>query len=89
MDTCGEIIKEKYPEMLVIADVCLCEYTSHGHCGLVHGCHILNDETLPLLSNMAVTLAQAGAAPAPAGGNEGPGADRKNGQSQKEDRDDS
>lgn len=54
-------IKEKYPEMLVIADVCLCEYTSHGHCGLVHGCHILNDETLPLLSNMAVTLAQAGA----------------------------
>ncbi len=54
-------IKKNYPEMLVIADVCLCEYTSHGHCGLVHDCHILNDETLPLLARMAVTLAQAGA----------------------------
>lgn len=54
-------IKERYPKMLVIADVCLCEYTSHGHCGLVDGCHILNDETLPLLAKMSVTLAQAGA----------------------------
>lgn len=54
-------IKANYPEMLVIADVCLCEYTSHGHCGLVHDCHILNDETLPLLAKMSVTLAQAGA----------------------------
>lgn len=54
-------IKANYPELLVIADVCLCEYTSHGHCGLVHDCHILNDETLPLLAKMSVTLAQAGA----------------------------
>lgn len=54
-------IKGRYPELLVIADVCLCEYTSHGHCGLVDGCHILNDETLPLLAKMSVTLAQAGA----------------------------
>ena len=54
-------IKENYPELLVIADVCLCEYTSHGHCGLVDGCYILNDETLPLLAKMALTLAQAGA----------------------------
>ncbi len=54
-------IKEKYPELLVIADVCLCEYTSHGHCGLVDGVHILNDETLPLLAKMSVTLAEAGA----------------------------
>ena len=54
-------IKKKYPELLVIADVCLCEYTSHGHCGLVDGCHILNDETLPLLAKMSVTLAEAGA----------------------------
>lgn len=54
-------IKQKYPELLIIADVCLCEYTSHGHCGLVHGCEILNDETLPLLSKMAVSLAKAGA----------------------------
>ncbi|MGN0522589.1 MAG: porphobilinogen synthase [Eubacterium sp.] len=55
------LIKEKYPKLLIIADVCLCEYTSHGHCGLVHNCEILNDETLPLLSKMAVSLAKAGA----------------------------
>lgn len=54
-------LKEVYPEFLIIADVCLCEYTSHGHCGLVDGCHILNDETLPLLSRMAVSLTEAGA----------------------------
>ena len=54
-------IKEKYPDMLVIADVCLCEYTSHGHCGLVENERILNDATLPLLAKMSVTLAQAGA----------------------------
>lgn len=54
-------IKESYPEMLVIADVCLCEYTSHGHCGMVEGDCILNDETLPLLAKMSVSLAQAGA----------------------------
>ncbi|MGN0649470.1 MAG: porphobilinogen synthase [Oscillospiraceae bacterium] len=54
-------IKQKYPELLVIADVCLCEYTSHGHCGVIHGGKILNDETLPLLAKMAVSLAKAGA----------------------------
>lgn len=54
-------IKREYPDLLVIADVCLCEYTSHGHCGLVDGHEILNDETLPLLARMSVTLAQAGA----------------------------
>lgn len=54
-------IKKKYPDMLVIADVCLCEYTSHGHCGVVEHDVILNDETLPLLSKMAVSLAKAGA----------------------------
>ncbi len=54
-------IKNKYPELLVIADVCLCEYTSHGHCGVVHEHKIMNDETLPLLSKMAVSLAKAGA----------------------------
>lgn len=54
-------IKGKYPDLIVIADVCLCEYTSHGHCGLVDGCRILNDETLPLLAKMSVTLAEAGA----------------------------
>ena len=54
-------IKEKYPRLIIIADVCLCEYTSHGHCGVVCEHKILNDETLPLLAKMALTLAQAGA----------------------------
>lgn len=54
-------IKEKMPNLLVIADVCLCEYTSHGHCGLICGNEILNDETLDLLAKMSVSLAKAGA----------------------------
>lgn len=54
-------IKKEYPELLVIADVCLCEYTSHGHCGLVRDGKILNDETLPLLAKTAVSYARAGA----------------------------
>ena len=54
-------IKKNYPSLIIIADVCLCEYTSHGHCGVVFGEKILNDETLPLLSKMAVSLARAGA----------------------------
>lgn len=58
---CIKHIKDKYPSIIVIADVCLCEYTSHGHCGLVCEGHILNDETLPLLSKMAVSMAKAGA----------------------------
>ena len=54
-------IKKNYPEILIIADVCLCEYTSHGHCGLVCNGEILNDETLPLLAKMSVSLAENGA----------------------------
>lgn len=54
-------IKEYAPKLLVVADVCLCEYTSHGHCGLIHDGEILNDETLPLLAKMSVSLAKAGA----------------------------
>lgn len=54
-------IQSKLPHQLVIADVCLCEYTDHGHCGLVHEHAILNDETLPLLAKMAVCCVQAGA----------------------------
>ncbi len=54
-------IKEHYPKLLVIADVCLCEYTSHGHCGLVKEGKILNDETLPLLAKMSTSLVKAGA----------------------------
>jgi len=47
--------------LIVITDLCLCEYTSHGHCGLVRGEKILNDETLPILGEVAVSHAQAGA----------------------------
>ncbi len=54
-------IKKNYPEIYCIVDVCLCEYTSHGHCGLVKNGKILNDETLPLLSKMAVSLVKSGA----------------------------
>ena len=54
-------IKNNYPEIYCIVDVCLCEYTSHGHCGVVEGYEILNDKTLPLLAKMAVSLASAGA----------------------------
>lgn len=54
-------IKENYSDIVVIADVCLCEYTSHGHCGLVKNSIILNDETLPLLARAAVSYARAGA----------------------------
>ncbi|MCY1077688.1 porphobilinogen synthase [Archangium lansingense] len=54
-------IKNALPDMLVIVDVCLCEYTDHGHCGIIEGGHVANDATLPLLSQMAVTCAQAGA----------------------------
>ncbi len=56
-----DLIKNEYPDLLVIADVCLCEYTSHGHCGLIKDGTILNDETLPLLAKAAVVYAQAGA----------------------------
>lgn len=55
------LIKENYSDMVVIADVCLCEYTSHGHCGIVKNGIILNDETLPYLARTAVSYARAGA----------------------------
>lgn len=55
------LIKETHPEMLVIADVCLCEYTDHGHCGVLENEHINNDETLDILSKQAVSFAKAGA----------------------------
>lgn len=55
------LIKESYSDITVIADVCLCEYTSHGHCGIVKNGIILNDETLPYLARTAVSYARAGA----------------------------
>jgi len=54
-------IKKDVPEMVVITDVCLCEYTSHGHCGIVRGNEIVNDESIELLAKEALTHAQAGA----------------------------
>lgn len=54
-------IKQNYPQIYIVVDVCLCEYTSHGHCGMVCGEEILNDETLPYLVKMAVSLVEAGA----------------------------
>lgn len=54
-------IKKVYPDLLVITDVCLCEYTDHGHCGLVKDGKILNDPTLDLLKRCAVSHARSGA----------------------------
>jgi len=54
-------IKKSAPQLLVITDVCLCEYTSHGHCGVVVGDQIDNDQTLPLLAKTALSHAEAGA----------------------------
>ena len=54
------IVKET-TDLVVITDLCLCEYTSHGHCGLIRGETVLNDETLPLLGEAAVSHAEAGA----------------------------
>lgn len=54
-------IKKEAPGLIVITDVCLCEYTSHGHCGIVRGDEIVNDESIELLAKEALTHAQAGA----------------------------
>lgn len=55
------LIKEEFPEIMVVADTCLCEYTSHGHCGVVEDGKILNDPSLDLLAKTAVSQAEAGA----------------------------
>lgn len=54
-------VKLLHPELFVITDVCLCEYTSHGHCGILCDCDVDNDRTLPLLTRAALTQVQAGA----------------------------
>lgn len=54
-------IKARFPEMVVVTDVCLCEYTSHGHCGVVEGGYVDNDKTLELLAKEAVSHAASGA----------------------------
>jgi len=54
-------IKDKNPDLMVITDVCMCEYTSHGHCGIIKNKDVDNDATLELLCNEAVSHAEAGA----------------------------
>lgn len=55
------VVKQTVPEMLVVADTCLCEYTDHGHCGVIQEGQILNDESLELLKKTAVSQVEAGA----------------------------
>jgi porphobilinogen synthase len=57
----SQAIKKNFSEMLVITDVCLCEYTSHGHCGVIENEYVQNDATLELLAKQALTHAEAGA----------------------------
>jgi len=54
-------VRKSAPEVVIIADTCLCEYTSHGHCGVVRQGEILNDESLELLARTALSQAEAGA----------------------------
>src|SRR5947207_10882947 len=54
-------LRDRFPELVLIGDVCLCEYTSHGHCGILDGDHVDNDATLDLLVRTAVSQVEAGA----------------------------
>ena len=54
-------VKERHPELVVIADTCLCQYTDHGHCGVIEDGNVLNDPSLELLTKTAVSQAKAGA----------------------------
>jgi len=54
-------VRRSSPELIIIADTCLCEYTSHGHCGVVRGGDVLNDESLELIARTAASQAAAGA----------------------------
>lgn len=53
--------KQKYPDLVVIADTCMCEYTDHGHCGIIHNGDVDNDESLTYIAKTAVSQAKAGA----------------------------
>ncbi len=61
VQTAVRAVKDAVPELLVITDVCMCEYTSHGHCGVVEDGEVLNDPTLELLRKEALSHARAGA----------------------------
>jgi len=54
-------LRERYPDLVLVTDVCLCEYTSHGHCGVIENGEVANDATVELLARTAVSHAQAGA----------------------------
>ncbi|HYZ76268.1 MAG TPA: porphobilinogen synthase [Gaiellaceae bacterium] len=54
-------LRPRYPELVLVTDVCLCEYTSHGHCGVVRDGEVVNDESLELLARTAVSHVEAGA----------------------------
>src|SRR3954471_14845862 len=60
VQTAAKAIKDKHPSLLLIADLCFCEYTDHGHCGIVKGGKVLNDPTLGLAAKTAVSQARAG-----------------------------
>jgi len=55
------LVRKEFPDVVIVTDVCLCEYTTHGHCGIVKDGKILNDETLPILGKIAISHAEAGA----------------------------
>lgn len=61
IQTAIRVSKREFPDLTVIGDVCLCEYTSHGHCGLLRGHDVDNDSTLEILSRVALSQAHAGA----------------------------
>lgn len=61
VQTAIRVIKDTAPDLLVVGDVCLCEYTDHGHCGIIDQGRVDNDRTLDLLARTALTQAQAGA----------------------------
>ena len=54
-------IKNNFPEFLIVTVVCMCEYTSHGHCGILDGCEVVNDETLKYIAKTALSHVKAGA----------------------------
>ena len=54
-------LRERYPDLVLVTDVCLCEYTSHGHCGVIENGEVANDATLELLARTAVSHVEAGA----------------------------
>lgn len=61
VQTAVRALKREIPELTVVTDVCLCEYTSHGHCGILRGSEVDNDSTLPVLGRVAASHAAAGA----------------------------